>query len=96
MKTKEKISLILLTALYLVMTISFVPGNLSATVSHTLNHLMVTIPYTVGLTIVTVSLMQRIVGVKLLPDRIARIYLTVGLMAEFIYAIYFYTQQGQV
>lgn len=78
------------------MIVSYVPGQLVGTLKATLAHIMVTIPYTVGLTIFAVSIMQKIVGQKLLPDRVARIYLTVGLMAEFVYAIYHYSQQGQV
>lgn len=96
MKTKEKISLLLLTSLYLLMTISFVPGSVVGTLNATLGHLMVTLPYTIGLTIIAVSLVQKIVGQKLLPDRIARIYLTIGLLAEFFYAIYHYAEQGQI
>ena len=96
MKTKEKISLLLLTSLYLLMTISFVPGSVTGTLNATLGHLMVTLPYTIGLTIIAVSLVQKIVGQKLLPDRIARIYLTIGLLAEFFYAIYHYAEQGQI
>ncbi len=96
MKTQEKISLFLLTALYLVMTVSYVPNNFSATLNATLGHLMITLPYTIGLTLVVVSLVQRVVGQKLLVDRVARIYLMVGLLAEFLYAIYHYALQGQV
>lgn len=96
MKTKEKIVLSTLVCLYLLMTISFIPGSLSGTINATIKHLMVTLPYSIGMTILAVSIIQKVVGEKLLLDRVARIYLMIGLFSEIIYAIYDYTTKGQM
>ena len=96
MTTKEKTILSALVFLYLLMTISFVPGNIIGTLNATVKHLMITLPYAIGMTILAVSIMQKVVGEKLLPSRIARFYLMIGLFCEFVYAIYDYTTQGQM
>lgn len=96
MNVKEKTILSALVCLYLLMTISFIPGSFSGTLNATLKHLMITLPYSIGMTILAVSVMQKVVGEKLLLDRIARIYLMIGLFCEIIYAIYDYTTKGQM
>ncbi len=93
---KDKITLTALVCCYVLMTISFVPGNLVGTLNATLNHLLITLPYSIGMTFLAVVIMQKVVGEKLLPDRIARIYLMIGLFSEFVYAIYDYTTKGQM
>ncbi len=96
MNAKEKIILTALVCLYLLMTISFVPGSFTGTLNATIKHLMITLPYAIGMTILAVAIMQKVVGEKLLPDRVARIYLMIGLFCEFVYAIYDYASQGQM
>ncbi len=93
---KEKIILTSLVCCYLLMTISFVPGNFIGTLNATVKHLMITLPYSIGMTILAVVIMQKVVGAKLLPNRVARIYLMIGLFSEFVYAIYDYTTKGQM
>lgn len=94
MKTKEKVSLFLLIAVYLLVTVRYFPGRPSDTISATLRHLLESVPYIIALTIIVVSVLQKVLGSKLPPDRIARIYLTFGLLAELIFGIHHYINQG--
>ncbi|MBW1791178.1 MAG: hypothetical protein JRJ14_02750 [Deltaproteobacteria bacterium] len=94
MKTKEKITLTLLCLVYGLVSLRVFPGRLVDSTVATLNHLLSAVPITIGLTIFCVSILQKMVGVKLPYDRIARIYLAFGLIAEFFYAVIDYTSRG--
>jgi hypothetical protein len=94
MNTKEKISLLLLVVVYLLVTIRYFPDRPGDTLTATMRHLLESVPYIIALTIVTVSIMQKVVGAKLARNRIARIYLTFGLIAEFFFGIYHYASVG--
>ncbi|MBC8316586.1 MAG: inner-membrane translocator [Desulfobulbaceae bacterium] len=94
MKTREKIILAVLCAIYLLVSLRYFPGRPVDTIIETLRHLLSSIPIAIGMTIISVSVLQKIVGEKLPYDRIARIYLTFGLIAEFFYALYDYTSRA--
>jgi hypothetical protein len=96
MSTKEKISLFLLVVVYLLVTVRYFPNRPMETFSATMSHLLESVPYIIAVTILVVSVMQKVVGEKLPRNRIARIYLTFGLIAEFFFGIYHYLNQGQI
>jgi len=96
MSTKEKISLFLLIGFYLLFSVRYFPNRPMETLSATMSHLLDSVPYIIAATILVVSVMQKVVGQKLPKDRIARIYLTFGLIAEFFFGMYHYLNQGQV
>ena len=96
MSSKEKISLTLLVAAYLLVTIRYFPGRPADTLTATMGHLLDSVPYIIAVTILTVSIMQKVVGAKLPHNRIARIYLTFGLIAEFFFGIYHYVSVAQI
>ena len=96
MSTKEKISLVLLVLVYLLVCVRYFPNRPMDTLKATLTHLFESVPYIIAVTVLVVSVMQKVVGQKLPKDRIARIYLTFGLIAEFFLGIYHYLNQGQV
>ena len=96
MSTKEKISLFLLIVVYLLVTVRYFPNRPIETLSATMSHLLESVPYIIAVTILAVSVMQKVVGEKLPRNRIARIYLTFGLIAEFFFGIYHYLKQGQI
>lgn len=93
MKTKEKITLAVLCIIYLLVSMRYFPGRPVDTAVATLRHLLSSVPIAIGLTIFSVSILQKMVGEKLPYDRIARIYLAFGLIAEFFYALYDYTSR---
>lgn len=96
MNTKEKISLIALLAFYLLVTVRYFPGRPLDTLTATMLHWLESVPYLIGLTILTVSLLRKVVGTTLPADRIARIYLTFGLIGEVFYGIYHYVNKGNI
>jgi hypothetical protein len=96
MSTKEKISLFLLIAVYLLVTVRYFPNRPMETLAATMSHLLESVPYIIAATIVVVSVIQKVVGQKMPRNSIARIYLTFGLIAEFFFGIYHYLNQGQI
>jgi len=96
MSTKEKVSLFLLILVYMLVTVRYFPNRPMDTLAATVSHLLESVPYIIAVTIVVVSVMQKVVGEKLPKNRIARIYLTFGLIAEFFFGMYHYLNQGQI
>jgi hypothetical protein len=96
MKTKEKITLIFLCIVYALMSISYYPSSWADTASATLEHLLSTVPIAIGLTILTVSVLQKVAGGRLPYDRIARIYLFFGIIVEFFYGLSNYVTHGNI
>ncbi|MFH1215606.1 MAG: inner-membrane translocator [Pseudomonadota bacterium] len=96
MSTKEKISLILLMAVYLLVTVRYFPGRPLETLTATLRHWLESVPFIIGLTILSVSILKKMAGAKLPLNRIIRIYLTFGLIGEVFYGIYNYVNQGNI
>ena len=96
MSTKEKVTLFLLIFVYLLVCVRYFPNRPMDTLSATMSHLLDSVPYIIALTVVVVSVMQKVMGEKLPKNRIARIYLTFGLIAEFFFGMYHYLNQGQI
>ena len=96
MSTKEKTTLFLLILVYLLVCVRYFPNRPMDTFSATMSHLLDSVPYIIAMTILVVSVIQKVIGQKLPKDRIVRIYLTFGLIAEFLLGIYNYINQGQV
>ncbi len=94
MKTKDKITFILLWALYLLVSCRYIAGDFAATAKLTAGHLLQTVPFIAGLTIFVVIILQKVAGGRLPLDRSLRIYLTFGLLAEFFFGLINYTGQG--
>ena len=87
---KEYSSLIILIIFYLLCSLRYFPDNLAKTAVESLLQIFSAAPIPMGATILMVSFLQRTSGDKLPWDRILRIYLTVGIMVEFIFGIYHY------
>ena len=92
---KKNISLGLVICAYLLFNLRYAPGSLFITLKSTLIQILMTAPFVVGLTILVVSFMQRSTGERLLWDRIARIYCTLGIIIGFFYALSEYWLQAQ-
>jgi hypothetical protein len=94
-KNKEIIYLIILMAIYLLCVLRYFPDQPLSSLRATGIHLLDVAPYVIGLTIFTVSILNKISGERLRWDRIARIYLTLGLIIEFFYGLYNYLDLAQ-
>ncbi|MBU0681452.1 MAG: hypothetical protein KKD73_08525 [Proteobacteria bacterium] len=96
MKTKEKIYLAGLVAFYLVCVIRYIPGDLGMTLYHTGKSFLTLAPFAVALTIVIVTIMQKIVGAKLPWDRVLRFYLLFAIIIEIFAGVYNYLARAVV
>ena len=85
----------LLLALYLLASFRYFPGRPLDSLAATGLHLLRSAPFTVGLTLVTVSMVQRVAKEPLPWPRRFRFFLTISLCYEFLFALYHYLGQGQ-
>ncbi len=89
-KLKGSISLGITTLVYVIVSIRYYPGNILKTLTKSIIQVASIAPITVGGTIIIVSLLQHSLGAKLPWDRTLRIFLTIGIIAEFLYGLYNY------
>jgi len=95
MQNKSNIlSLIILAAVYLLAATRFFPGRPVDTLLHTLRELGVTAPFLLGFTVVAASLFRRLTGEKVSGPRLLRIYLTMGIVLEFLFGLHHYWGGG--
>ena len=87
---KEKVSLVVLVVVYFVLSFRYFPGDFVKTGIETLIEIFSVAPLAGGATILVVSFLQRTSGEKVPWDRSLRLYLTVGVMAEFVFGVYHY------
>ena len=95
MTTKEKISLTGLVIFYLLCVIRYIPGDLGTTFYLTAKSFLTLAPFAVGLTIIVITIMQRVVGEKLPWDRILRFYLLFAIIIEIFAGLYNYLEHAQ-
>jgi hypothetical protein len=89
-KLRESISLGLTALVYMALSVRYYPGNILKTLTKSGIQILSVAPITVGGTIIIVSLLQHSLGAKLPRDRILRIFLTLGIIVEFLYGLYNY------
>jgi hypothetical protein len=90
MKIKEKIYLAGLVAFYLLCAVRYIPGDLGMTLYHTAKSFLTLAPFAVALTVIVVTLMQKIVGARLPWDRVLRFYLMFAIIIEIFAGVYNY------
>ncbi|MEN8257881.1 MAG: hypothetical protein ABFS09_08475 [Thermodesulfobacteriota bacterium] len=95
MTTKEKISLTGLVVFYLLCVLRYIPGDLGMTFYHTAKSFLLLGSFAVALTIVIVTIMQKIVGEKLPWDRVLRFYLLFAIIIEIFAGVYNYLERAQ-
>ncbi len=95
MTSKEKVSLTGLVFFYLLCVTRYIPGDLGMTLYHTAKSFLTLAPFAVGLTIIVVTIMQRIVGGKLPWDRVLRFYLFFAIIIEIFAGLYNYLDKAQ-
>lgn len=84
---KKNLSLTAVIAVYLLFNFRYAPGSWIASVKATVMQLLTTAPYVAGLTILLVSVIQKMSGERLPWDRTARIYCTIGILIGFFFAL---------
>jgi len=94
-KIKEKITLVLLAAVYLLCAFRYYPGRLQESLLETASHFLVAAPFTVGATILIVAVLQRLGDGRLPWDRMLRIFLGLGITFEFFFGLYHYLATHQ-
>ncbi|MBU0675789.1 MAG: hypothetical protein KJ950_14200 [Proteobacteria bacterium] len=87
---REKISLTLLTGLFMVCSLRYYPDHPRQTALVTGQHLLTLAPFLVGTALITNALFQRLSGDKPSRVNLFRIGLTLGITIEFILGIYHY------
>ena len=94
-KFGKKISLAAVIAAYLLFNFRYAPDSLVASIKATLMQILTTAPYVAGLTILLVSVINKMAGDRLPWDRIIRIYCTIGIFIGLFFAMSEYWLKGQ-
>jgi hypothetical protein len=89
------VGFVLLLALYLLASFRYFPGRPLDSLQATGLHIIRSAPFTVGLTLITISMVQRMAKERLPWPRILRFFLTISLFYEFLFALYHYLGKGQ-
>ncbi|MDA8164041.1 MAG: hypothetical protein M0017_03270 [Desulfobacteraceae bacterium] len=88
---RGKLSLLLLAAVYVLVSLRLFPGNWGRTLRETGWHLLTIAPYTVGSTIILAAVLRRLgEGRKVSRLLLFRIFVTVSIVLEFFLGIYDY------
>lgn len=93
-QVREKLAIGVLVFVYLLLSVRYFPHRLSRTIHETLLHIVTVAPILIGLTIIAVSMFRKVTGEPLPWDRVARIYLTMAILLEFLFGIYHYVSHG--
>ena len=95
MKTlREKITFVLTLLAYLLFHLRLGP-DAGSLVAHTFKQILSTAPYAIGFTYLFVVFIRRTAGGVWPPwDRIARIFLTLGIIFAFFFALYEYGERA--
>ena len=89
-KIGEKISLVIMTAVYLLCSLRYFPSQLTTTMINTGLHLLTVAPFLIGAILIGSSFYRKTTGENINWPRIARIYLTLGIIVEFFLGLYNY------
>jgi hypothetical protein len=95
-KVGEKISLAILTLVYLLCSLRYFPNQPAATLLNTATHLLTVAPFLIGAILLFNSFYQRQTGEKPTPVKMLRLGLTLGIIIEFFIGIYIYLESNQI
>jgi len=87
---KAVVSSVVLGAIYLLCAVRYYPGRFIDTLMATVEHLLTSLPFALGLTLVVISVFARLSGQR--PPRLftVRLFLTFGIIIEFFFGLYHY------
>ncbi|MBU0479603.1 MAG: hypothetical protein KKG47_00745 [Proteobacteria bacterium] len=91
-KHREAAILFLLTTVYLLCGLRYFPDQPQKTAVSTIIHLLMTAPFIIGSLLMINSLVRKTSGEKLAANKLARFYLTGGIVIEFFIGLYNYLQ----
>jgi hypothetical protein len=94
-KTRENLTLLLLALFYLLCSTRYFPGRPAESLLATARQVLTLAPFLVGGTLLARTLFHRLTGEYLGWSRLARIYLTLGLIGEFFLGLYHYLSLNQ-
>ena len=80
----------MLTAFYLLCSLRYYPGQAARTLLETALQILTIAPLPAGATMLLVGFLQKSAGERMPWDRVARIYLTLGVIIEFFFGLYDY------
>lgn len=93
-ENRNLLSLLLLAGVYFTCSLRYFPGNILKTAVETVLQIVTIAPIPGGATLVLVNFLQRSAGQKMPWDRMARIYLTLGVMVEILFGVHDYLGKG--
>ena len=79
-----------MTAVYLLCSLRYFPGQPAATMANTALHLLTVAPFLIGTILIGSSFYRKTTGENISWPRIVRIYLTLGIIVEFFLGLYNY------
>lgn len=91
---RNRFSLLAVVAVYVLLSLRYFPGNAAKTALETLLQIVSIAPIPAGATLILVNFLQRSAGQKMPWDRMARIYLTIGVMVEILFGVHDYLGKG--
>ena len=92
----DKISLALMTAVYLLCGLRYFPGQPTTTFISTGMHLLTVAPFLVGTILICSSFYKKTAGDTVSWQKMIRIYLTMGIIVEFFLGLYNYLDINKV
>ena len=85
---KDKLSLILLIVFFLLCNGWYSPAGWKDSLLRTFIHIVSLAPFSVGLTLVIASILQRITRERLGMEQVIRIYLAISIVVGFFFGLY--------
>lgn len=86
--------MVFLAAVFLLLSFRYFPDRPAESFYATVKHLLSTIPFVFGLTLIGFSLFKKLTGEQLPWNRLLRIFLGFGIFVEFIYGMYDYLSKA--
>jgi hypothetical protein len=94
-KTRENTTLVLLLAFYLLCSVRYLPGHPAQSLLASVRQLLTLAPFLLGATLIARAFFHRCAGEYPGWSRLARIYLTLGVIGEFFLGLYNYLAINQ-
>ena len=91
---KSYLTVLALFLVYLLCATRYFPDRPLDTLLATVQHLLASVPFVLGLTLVLVSIFTKIMGERPSMFFLARLFLTIGICIEFFFGLYHYVSHG--
>lgn len=91
----EKISLTILTLVYLLLSFRYFPDQPAKSMINTAEHLLIVAPFLIGAVLIFNSLIRKQTGENPVPAKMIRLALTLGIIIEFFIGLSNYWTASQ-